>query len=75
MSTPQHRSCAEIGPSVGSVDRKPEVLTMPASDVDRAKEVYARSEWAAGRQVVDRGHSGRTGRQPPRDRPKGPVLL
>jgi hypothetical protein len=42
---------------------------MPASDVDRAKEVYARHEWAVGREVAQRGYSGRTGRQPPPGRP------
>jgi hypothetical protein len=69
MSTAGHRSSTEIGLSVCSVHRKPEVVTMPASDVSRAKEVYARLEWAAGRQVAHHGYSGRTGRQPPPGRP------
>jgi hypothetical protein len=44
MKTAEHRSGAEIGPSVGSVDRMPEMVTMPAADVDHAKEVDASLE-------------------------------
>lgn len=35
--------------SVASVDRKPEVVVIPVSDVDRAKEFYSRLGWRVSR--------------------------
>src|SRR6266536_1102 len=46
MSTTENRSSDASGTaSVGSVDVKLEVVTIPVSDVDRAKEFYARLGW------------------------------
>jgi catechol 2,3-dioxygenase-like lactoylglutathione lyase family enzyme len=46
MNTTQDRSSDASGTaSVGSVDMKLEVVTIPVSDVDRAKEFYARLGW------------------------------
>jgi catechol 2,3-dioxygenase-like lactoylglutathione lyase family enzyme len=46
MSTTEDRSSDASGTaSVGSVDMKLEVVTIPVSDVDRAKEFYARLGW------------------------------
>jgi len=46
VSTTENRSSDASGAaSVGSVDVKLEVVTIPVSDVDRAKEFYARLGW------------------------------
>jgi catechol 2,3-dioxygenase-like lactoylglutathione lyase family enzyme len=46
MSTTEDRSTDASGTaSVGSVDMKLEVVTIPVSDVDRAKEFYGRLGW------------------------------
>jgi catechol 2,3-dioxygenase-like lactoylglutathione lyase family enzyme len=46
VSTTENRSSDASGTaSVGSVDVKLEVVTIPVSDVDRAKEFYARLGW------------------------------
>jgi catechol 2,3-dioxygenase-like lactoylglutathione lyase family enzyme len=46
MSTTEDRSSDASGSaSVGSVDMKLEVVTIPVSDVDRAKEFYGRLGW------------------------------
>jgi hypothetical protein len=60
---------------VGSVDRKPEVVIMPASDVDRAKKGYARHEWQRDVRspIVDIRDEPDLSR--PRVGPRGPVLV
>jgi predicted enzyme related to lactoylglutathione lyase len=46
MSTNEVRTNNETGtPSVASVDMKLEVVVIPVSDVDRAKEFYSRLGW------------------------------
>jgi len=46
MSTTEDRSSDANGmPSAGSVDMKLEVVTIPVSDVDRAKEFYTKLGW------------------------------
>jgi len=46
MSTTEDRSSDENGTArVGSVDTKLEVIVIPVSDVDRAKEFYGRLGW------------------------------
>jgi catechol 2,3-dioxygenase-like lactoylglutathione lyase family enzyme len=46
MSTTEDRSSDASGPaSVGGVDMKLEVVTIPVSDVDRATEFYGRLGW------------------------------
>ena len=46
MSTTEDRSAGTSGmPGTGSVDMKLEVLIIPVSDADRAKEFYARLGW------------------------------
>src|ERR1700728_2149970 len=53
MSTTEDRSAGTSGiPGTGSVDMKLEVVVIPVSDVDRAKEFYARLGWRLDADVV-----------------------
>jgi catechol 2,3-dioxygenase-like lactoylglutathione lyase family enzyme len=45
MSTTEDRSDASGTPSVGRVDKKLEVVVIPVSDAERAKEFYGRLGW------------------------------
>jgi hypothetical protein len=46
MSTTDDRSSDASGtPSVGTVDMRLEVVVIPVSDIDRAKEFYSRLGW------------------------------
>jgi catechol 2,3-dioxygenase-like lactoylglutathione lyase family enzyme len=45
MSTTEDRSDASATPSVGRVDQKLEVVVIPVSDAERAKEFYGRLGW------------------------------
>ena len=45
MSTTEERSEASGTVDIGTVDMKLEVITIPVSDVDRAKEFYSRIGW------------------------------
>ena len=46
MQEGNHRSAGTSGmPGTGSVDMKLEVLIIPVSDADRAKEFYVRLGW------------------------------
>ena len=55
MSTTEDRSDASATPNVGRVDQKLEVVVIPVSDAERAKEFYGRLGWrldAAGPAVT-----------------------
>ena len=45
MSTTEDRSDTSATPSVGRVDQKLEVVVIPVSDAERAKEFYGRLGW------------------------------
>jgi catechol 2,3-dioxygenase-like lactoylglutathione lyase family enzyme len=45
MSTTEDRSDASATPNVGRVDQKLEVVVIPVSDAERAKEFYGRLGW------------------------------
>jgi catechol 2,3-dioxygenase-like lactoylglutathione lyase family enzyme len=45
MSTTEDRSDASATPNVGRVDQKLEVVVVPVSDAERAKEFYGRLGW------------------------------
>jgi len=46
MSTTEDRSSdASVTPNVGRVDKKLEVVVIPVSDAERAKEFYGRLGW------------------------------
>jgi len=45
MSTTEDRSDTKTAPNVGRVDKKLEVVVIPVSDAERAKEFYARLGW------------------------------
>jgi catechol 2,3-dioxygenase-like lactoylglutathione lyase family enzyme len=45
MSSTQARGTSMQAPDVGAVDMKLEVVTLPVSDVDRAKDFYQRLGW------------------------------
>ena len=56
MSTTEDRSAGTSGmPGTGSVDMKLEVLIIPVSDADRAKEFYARLGWRLDADVAGDG--------------------
>jgi catechol 2,3-dioxygenase-like lactoylglutathione lyase family enzyme len=51
MSTTQTRTATQM-PEVGTVDMKLEVVTVPVSDVDRAKEFYQNLGWRLDADIV-----------------------
>ncbi len=54
MSTTEDRSAGTSGmQGTGSVDMKLEVLIIPVSDADRAKEFYARLGWRLDADVAE----------------------
>ncbi len=55
-------------PEVGAIDMKLEVVTLPVSDVDRAKEFYQRLGWRLDADIV-RGDAFRVVQLTPPTRP------